>query len=163
MYQNLLHLKDISSQFIPSFLPSFVHSFIHISEGPQLRSSPTKQVQTYGRCSRIPTRTEGLRRMGCGLVPQGDRLGLCCHYSSAMQPSTPYLPPWLGYTRALLASVCHTNPLRGVPSTPVSTSCVTQGTDLHVTLRYGRDVGFMGGRLVGAEFIHSDGWTDVHI
>jgi len=41
--------------------------------------------------------------------------------------------------------MCHSNPLQGVPSVPVTASHMTQGTDLYVTLRYGQGVGFMGG------------------
>jgi len=42
--------------------------------------------------------------------------------------------------------VC-SNPLHGVPSTPVTASHMTLDTDLHITLQYVRGVGFMGGRL----------------
>ena len=45
-------------------------------------------------------------------------------YCSAMQPSALCLPHHLGHT-----SVCHGNPLQGVPSTPATTSRVTRGTD----------------------------------
>jgi hypothetical protein len=62
-----------------------------------------------------------------------------------MQPSALYLPHWLRKTRAPLASVRLSNPLQGVLSTPVTASHVNQGTDLLVTLRFGRGVGFMGG------------------
>jgi hypothetical protein len=44
-----------------------------------------------------------------------------------MQRSAQYLPPWLGQTKALLASLCHSNPHQGVPSTTVTASHVTQG------------------------------------
>jgi hypothetical protein len=53
---------------------------------------------------------EGLHTMGCSMVPQGGGV-------------------------APLASVC-CNPLQGVPCTPVITLHMTQGADLHVTLRY---------------------------
>jgi hypothetical protein len=71
--------------------------------------------------------TEGLHTVGCGLVPQGDHWRHCCHYPSTMQPLARYLPPWLGKTRAPLASVCSGNPQQGIPFTPVTTSHVTQG------------------------------------
>jgi hypothetical protein len=48
-------------------------------------------------------------------------------YSSAMQRSQ-CLPPWLGKTRTPLASKCHGNPVQGIPSTPVNTSSIAQGT-----------------------------------
>ena len=71
----------------------FIHSFISLS--PQLRTSPTKWGKTYGHCPWSPTRTEVLHTMGCSLVPPGDRLWHCYHYSSAMQPSAQYVPPLL--------------------------------------------------------------------
>ena len=67
---------------------------------------------------------------------------------SVMQPSAWYLPPWFGLTRALLASVYRSNPLQDIPSTPVTAYHMTQGMDLHVTIRYRRGVGFMGGRYM---------------
>ena len=62
-----------------------------------------------------------------------------------MQPSTRYLPHWLGYTTALLARACHSNPIQGIPFTTVTASHVTKGrVQIHNTARYGQ-VGFMGG------------------
>ena len=111
-----------------------VFSFIYICQSPKLRSPPTKWGKTYGHCPQSPTWTESLQKMGCGLVPQGDHLQHCYHYPSAMQPSARYLSPWLGYTRAMLASVCHSNPQQGIPSTPVTSSHVTQGrVQIHIT------------------------------
>jgi len=52
--------------------------------------------ETFGHHPRSPTLTKGLHTMGCGLVPQGDRLQHCNLYPSAMQPSARYLPPLLG-------------------------------------------------------------------
>ena len=112
--------------------------FIHISHSPQLWALPRNTGTTYGHRPRNPTRTEGLHTMGCRLVPQGDRLRHCYHYPITMQPSARYLPPWLRYTRARFASVCRSNPHQVIPSTPVTAFHVTQGTDLHITLRYGR-------------------------
>jgi len=91
--------------------------------------------------------TRGLKayiQWGAAWFPKGT---VNCHYTSAMQPSARYLPPWLGQTLAPLASVYSCNPQQGIPSTPVTASHVTQGTDLHVTLGYGRGVGFMGGMI----------------
>jgi hypothetical protein len=103
-----------------------IHSFIHISQSPvkQLSNETWKQTQPY---------TEGLHTMGCSLLPQGDCLWHCCYYPSALQPSAQYTPPWLGYTTALLASVCVGNPLQGILSSPVTTSHVTQGRDCQHT------------------------------
>jgi hypothetical protein len=64
-----------------------VYSFIYIRQSPQLRSLPTKTGKSYGHCPQSPTRMEGLHTVGCGLVPQGDRLQHSYHYISAMQPS----------------------------------------------------------------------------
>ena len=51
-----------------------------------------------------------------------------------MQPSTWYLP------------LCHSNPIQGIPLTTVTTSHVIKGRlQIHNTVRYGRQVGFMGG------------------
>jgi len=123
-----------------------VYSFSHISQSPHFRSSPTKQGKTYGHRPQRPKWTEGLHKTRCSLVLQGDRLRHCYHY-----PTARYLPPWLGQTRARLASAFLSNPLKGIPSTPVTASHVTQGTDLHVTLRYVQGVGLMGA-LVGAKY-----------
>ena len=61
-----------------------------------------------------------------------------------MRPSAQYLPLWLGKTRDPLASVCRSNPQQGIPSTPITNSHVTQGTN---PCNRGTDkgVGFMGG------------------
>jgi len=95
--------------------------------GSPIRSPVTKNGESI-RSLFIPAWTEGLHTMGCGLVPQGDRFRHCNLYPSAMQPSARYLPPWLGWTRAPLASLCRSNPHQGVPSTTVTTSHVTQGS-----------------------------------
>ena len=119
-----------------------------------LTESPIKEPshEKHGHRPRSPMRTEGLRTMGCGLVPQGDHLWRCFHYPSAMQPSVRYLPPWLGYARTLLASMCHSNPHQGIPSTPVYSSHMTQGrVRILVSLRYRWGVGFMGGMHEGEE------------
>ena len=66
-----------------------------------------------------------------GVRPGSPRGSLrhCCLYPSAMQPSARYLPPWLGQTRAPLASMCRSNPHQEVPSTNVTASHVTQGRE----------------------------------
>ena len=35
-----------------------------------------------------------------------------------MRPSARYLPPWLGWIKSPLTSVCRNNPLQDVPNTP---------------------------------------------
>jgi hypothetical protein len=119
------------------FPEPMVYSFINIIQSTHSRSSPTKQGENMWSPSTSPRRTEGLQTMGCGLVPQGDRLRHCYYYRSAIQPSARYLPPWRGQTRGLLASLCRNNPLQVIPFTPVNATNVTQNTGLHVTLRYG--------------------------
>jgi hypothetical protein len=104
-----------------------VYSLIYIRQNLLLRDPPTKTGKTFSHRSRRPTRTEGLYTMGCGLAHQGDRLRHCNLYPSAMQPALRYLPPWLGWTRAPVASVCGSNPHQGSPSTPVTASHVTLG------------------------------------
>ena len=49
-----------------------------------------------------------------------------CHAAFSTIPSTL---PWVA--RAPLASVCHSNPLQSIPSTPVTASHVTPGMDSH--------------------------------
>ena len=88
-----------------SSLEPMVYSFIFICRSPQKGALPRNVGKTFIHCPRSPTWTEGLHTMGCGLVPQGDRLQHCCHYPSAMQPSVQYLLFWLGSTRASLAWV----------------------------------------------------------
>jgi hypothetical protein len=102
-----------------------VFSLIYIR--PQLRNPPTKTGKTYGHRPRSPTRTEGLRTMVYLLVPQGDRLRHCYHYSSVMQRALRYLLPWLWWTSAPLASVYGRNPHQGTTFTHVTASHVTQG------------------------------------
>jgi len=46
-----------------------------------------------------------------------------------------------------LSAPPHSIPLQGVPFIPFTASHVTQGTDLHVTLRHRQGVGFMGGAV----------------
>jgi len=104
-----------------------VYPFIYVCRSPQKEAFPRNAGKIYGRRPRSPTRMEGLHRRGCGPVPQGDRWRHWYHYLSAMQPSAQYLPPWLGWTRAPLASVWHSNPQQVTPSTPVTASNVTQG------------------------------------
>jgi hypothetical protein len=64
---------------------------------------------------------------------------------NSKHPSEGFLLPWLGQTRFPLGSVCSNNHLRGIPSTPVTVSHVTEDTNFHVSLKYGRRVGFMEG------------------
>jgi hypothetical protein len=86
----------------------FMHSFI--CQSPRLRSSPKK----WGKNIRSLSMEAHTDIMGCGMVPQRDCLQHCYHY---MQPSAWYLTPWLGETRAPLASVCCSNPQQGILST----------------------------------------------
>jgi hypothetical protein len=49
----------------------FIHSFIHVC----LLESPKRSPPAYGEKHKVtvhgaPTETEGLHKMGCGLVPQ---------------------------------------------------------------------------------------------
>jgi len=104
----------------------FIHSFISVGV-PNREPSHEKQEKIFGPRPPSPTWTEGLHTMECGLVPQRDRLRHCNLYPSAMQPSARYIPPWPGYTRALLASLCRSNPHQGIPSTIVTASHMTQG------------------------------------
>jgi hypothetical protein len=120
---------------------SFVHSFIRISSVKELSHEIRgKHVTVHGA-------PRGRRTAYNGMRPGSpvNRIQHCFCCPSAMQGSARYLPPWLGSTRAQLARVCRSNPPQGVPSTPVTATHVNQGTELHVTPRYGRWVGFMGG------------------
>jgi hypothetical protein len=73
-----------------------------------------------------PRGRKTLHTVGYGLVPKGI-VNDTALYPSAMQPSARYLPPWLGETRALLASVYRSNPQESIRSTHVTASHVTQG------------------------------------
>ena len=108
-----------------------VYSFVISVRVPSWGALPWNGGKTYNYRSRSPTQMEGLHTMGCGLVPQGNRLQHCYHYPSAMQPSAWFLPPWLAQTTALLASMCHSNPEQGIHFIPVTASHVTQGTNPH--------------------------------
>jgi hypothetical protein len=63
-------------------------------------------------------------------------------YDTAIAMQYDHLPLQLG--RTPVASVCGSNPLQCIPSTPVTITHVPPGKDLQVTLRDGRGVGFIG-------------------
>ena len=106
----LLHLSfKVPGKWAPSMFPSrvrmereasspepMVYSFICNCQESPIRSPPTKTGKIFSHHPRSPTQSEGLHTMGCSLVPQEDRLWHHILYHSAMQPSAPYLPPWLG-------------------------------------------------------------------
>jgi hypothetical protein len=57
-----------------------------------------------------------------------------------MQPAARYFPPWLGQTRAPLASMCCSNPHQGIPFTTVTASHVTQSrVEYKCTILWGTD------------------------
>jgi len=118
----------------------FIHSFVCTPESP-VKEFFHETRKIYGHRPHSPTWKEGLHTMGCCPVPQGDRLRHCHYYPSVKKHVTFQL----GLGTAPVARVCCSNPLRFITSTPVTTTHVTQGTDLQVTLRYGRGVGFVGG------------------
>jgi hypothetical protein len=124
-----------------------VYSFIHISQESSVNRLSHETGKISGRCPWSPMGTNGLCIMWCSLIPQRDHLWHCYYYRSVMQSSARYLPPWFGSTRALLASV-YCNCLQDIPTTPFTAYYMTQGMDLHVTIRYRRGVRFMGGRYV---------------
>ena len=64
----------------------FIHSLIYISQSPQKGILPWKMWKTFCHCPQNPTWMENLHTMGCGLVPQGNRLQHCSLYPRAMQP-----------------------------------------------------------------------------
>jgi hypothetical protein len=49
------------------------YSLIYIRRSPQKGALPRNAGKTYSHRPRRPTQTEGLRTLGCGLVPKGDR------------------------------------------------------------------------------------------
>jgi hypothetical protein len=53
----------------------FIHSLVSVRV-PRIGALPRNGATTYGHIPRSPTRTEGLHKMRCGLVPQRDRLQL---------------------------------------------------------------------------------------
>ena len=117
----------------------FIHSYF---QSPHLTSCPTKQ-RRYIRSPSTEPHTFGIPAYS-GVRPgsQGYRLRHCSYYTSTMQPSARYLPPWLGRPEPI-ANVCLSDHLQVSPPHLLPLH-VTQGTDLHVTLRYGRGVGFVG-------------------
>ena len=79
-------------------------------------------------------------------------------FTTLLSLSKQHVTFHLGLLTAPVADVCRSNPLQCIPSTPVTASHVTLGTDVHVTLRYGPGVGFMGG---GAPRIKLRSLTDI--
>jgi hypothetical protein len=71
---------------------------------------------------------DGLHTLGYSLVPQRDRLQQCCHYPSGMQAFSR-IPSTSAGVDQIPVRVCLSNPLHGIPSTPVATYHMTQGTD----------------------------------
>jgi hypothetical protein len=55
--------------YVRSFTRSFDLSVGHNSSSPSLKKSPMKQGEN-SRHPRTPTQTEGVRAIGCGLLPQ---------------------------------------------------------------------------------------------
>jgi hypothetical protein len=106
----------------------FIRSFIYICQSPQYGGPPSKKNGSiFGHRPRSPAWTEGLHTMGCGLVPQGDRLRHCNLYTVPCSLQLVILHLGLGETRVPLASVCRSNRDQGMPCTTVTASHVTQG------------------------------------
>jgi len=99
---------------------------LYLSESPK-RSLPTKMGKTH------TVTVHGASRGQKAYIRPGshaDRLRLCSHYTTVVQHSARYPPPWLGYTRALLASIVSTLIwVYRIPSTTVTASHVTQSTN----------------------------------
>jgi len=113
------------------FLEPMVYSFIYICQSPQLRSCPRKLAENIRSLSLEPHK-DG-RPTHNGVWPGSPRqlfmtllLLPQCHAAFSMILST-----LVCVDRAPLASVCHSNSLQGVPTTPVTVSHVTQGTNPH--------------------------------
>ena len=122
-----------------------VYSFNYISRRPQLRNHPTKWrenivVVVHGTQSGW----KAYIQWGVAWFHKGIVYNTAVTTPVACKPSAGYLPPWLGKTRSLLARVCLSNPLRSIPSTPVTAYHMTQDTyprDSEVWMRgwvYGR-------------------------
>ena len=69
----------------------FIHSLVSVRV-PRIGALPRNGATTYSHHPRSPKQTEGLHKMQCGLVPQGDRLPLLwlpqCHASFSTVIST---------------------------------------------------------------------------
>jgi hypothetical protein len=102
-----------------------VYSLIYIRQDSSVKGSSHENGENIRSPSTEP-HADG-RPTYNAMVAQENRLRHCHYYPSAMYPSAQYLPPWLGYTRAPLATVRLSNPNQGIPSTPVTASHVTQG------------------------------------
>jgi hypothetical protein len=110
-----------------------VYAFI-VSQSPQLSCSQTK----WGKCMVTMEPHANGQPTYNGVLPDSQRgsfitllLILQCHAAFSRIYSTL---AWVG--QSLLASLCHCNPLQGVPSKPVIASHLTQGTETHIALKY---------------------------
>jgi hypothetical protein len=74
---------------------------VHIS------STRTGKLNSHHQQS--PMQVEGIHTMGYCLVPKRDHLQYYYHHLSALQPLTPCVTTWLGWTRALFATLGHTS------------------------------------------------------
>ena len=108
----------------PSSEP-LVYSFIYIRQRPQLRSPSTKignTVTVHGAQRRRKAHIQwGAARFPKGIVCD-TAVTTQCHAAFSTTPSTL---AWVD--KASSASVCRSNLHQGSPSTPLTTSHVTQG------------------------------------
>jgi hypothetical protein len=129
------------------FIHSFIHSFISL-KSPQLMSSPMKWGKYLVTVHGAPCGRKACVQCCVAWFPKGIiyDTAITTPVSCSLQHDTFHLG--LGSTRTLLASVYRSNPPQDIPTTPVTAYYMTQGMDLHVTIRYRRGVQFMGGRYV---------------
>jgi len=112
--------------------------FVHSYQSPQLRSSPTQQGGKHTvTFPGAPCGRKACIQRGADWFPKGTVYGtaITTPVPCSLQHDTFHLGL---STRAPLGSACRGNPLMGVISTPVTATHVISGTDLCVTLRYGR-------------------------
>jgi len=116
-------------RYAPSPEP-MVYLFNYISRRPQLRNHPTIWrenivVVVHGTQSGW----KAYIQWGVAWFHKGIVYNTAVTTPVACKPSAGYLPPWLGKIRSLLARACLSNPLRSIPSTPVTAYHVTQVTN----------------------------------
>ena len=138
--------------------------FVRVHQSPQLRSPRTKRGKTFVHRPESLTWTEGLHTMGCGLVPQPDRLQHCNLYPvpCSLQHNTFHLDmcrPEPRYPACVVVTIWvsyHT--CYRVPRDPRWSTVW-----IHITLKYGQGFGFVGGNDIFSYLVLVWWWALVNV
>jgi len=123
----------------------FIHSFISVGV-PRKGALPRNTGKMYSYRPGAPCGREAYIQWGVAWFPMGivNDTAVTIPVPCSHQHDTFHLG--LGIPEPRLRA-CYVNPEEGIPSTSVTAFHVTHGrVRIHVTVRYGRGVGFAGGK-----------------